>query len=147
MDIVEEVARRRQTIKIDDPESAYSEIRDLLERRMSFDEVSEDKYFHDVNEGTVRSQITTMEGYDMHTKEEIEIFLVISPNSKEMDVQAKAKLITHYDTEGWRGSLWYYAYRALFDKFLYGETRHGFEHAVEEKIDELMERIRQNLEA
>lgn len=147
MDIVEEVVRRRQTIEIGNPEQAYPEVRDLLERRMSFDKVVEDKYFHDVDEGTVRSRIKTTEYFDQHTGEELEIFLVISPQSREMDIQVKGKLITHYSTEGWRGSLWYYAYRALFDKFLYGEVRHGFEHGVEEKVDELMERIRQNMEA
>jgi len=52
MDIVEEVARRRQTIKLKDPESAYPEIKDLLERRMGFDDVKEEKYFHDVDTGT-----------------------------------------------------------------------------------------------
>lgn len=147
MDIVEEVARRRQTIELDNPESAYPEIRDLLERRMAFDEVKEEKYFHDVDGGTVRSKIITVEAFDKHSKEELEIFLVISPQSRELDLQVKGKIITHYDTEGWKGSLWYYAYRSLYDKFLYGSARHGFEEFVEEKMDELMERVRQNVEA
>lgn len=147
MDIVEEVARRRQTIKIDAPEQAYPEIRDLLERRMSFDEVKEEKYFHDVEEGTVRSKIITVEGFDQHSREELEIFLVISPKSRELDIQIKGKVITHYEMEGWKGSIWYYAYRALYDKFLYGSARHGFEEYVEEKMDELLERVRQNVEA
>lgn len=147
MDIVEEVARRRQTIELDNPEQAYSEIRDLLERRMSFDEIKEEKYFHDVDGGTLRSKIVAMEVFDQYTFEELEIFLVINPQSRELDVQVKGKIITHYTTEGWRGSLWYYAYRALYDKFLYGSARHGFEHYTEEKMDELMQRIRQNVEA
>lgn len=147
MDIVEEVARRRQTIELDDPEQAYPEIRDLLERRMSFDEVKEEKYFHDVDSGTVRSKIITVEGFDQHSREELEIFLVINPKSRELDLQVKGKIITEYETEGWKGSLWYYAYRALYDKFLYGSARHGFEELVEEKMDELMERVRQNVEA
>lgn len=147
MDIVEEVARRRQTIELDNPESAYAEIRDLLERRMSFDEVKEEKYFHDVDSGTVRSKITTIEAFDKHSVEELEIFLVISPKSRELDLQVKGKIVTHYETEGWKGSLWYYAYRSLYDKFLYGSARHGFEHYIEEKMDELMERVRQNVEA
>lgn len=147
MEIVEEVARRRQTIKLEDPEQAYPEIRDLLERRMAFDEVKEEKYFHDVDGGTVRSKIITVEGFDKNSREELEIFLVINPQSKELDLQVKGKVITHYETEGWKGSLWYYAYTALYDKFLYGSVRHGFEHYVEEKMDELMERVRQNAEA
>jgi hypothetical protein len=147
MDIVEDVARRRQTIRVDNPEKAYSEIRDLLERRMAFDEVSEEKYFHDVDEGTIRSKIITVEAFDHHSREELEIFLVITPQSNELDLQIKGKVITEYELEGWRGSLWYYAYRSLYDKFLYGSARHGFEEYVEEKMDELMERVRQNVEA
>lgn len=147
MDIVEEVARRRQTIEVEDPETAYPELRDLLERRMSFDEVKEEKYFHDVETGTVRSKIISVEEFDHHTREELEIYLVINPQSRELDLQIKGKVITHYENEGWKGSLWYYAYRALYDKFLYGSARHGFEHAVEEKMDELLERVRQNVEA
>ena len=149
MDIVEEVARRRQTIKLKDPESAYPEIKDLLERRMGFDDVKEEKYFHDVDTGTTRSKIVTVEGFDQHTVEKLEIFLVITPDSRELDLQIKGKIVTHYETEGliWKGSLWYYAYRALYDKFLYGSARHGFEEFVEEKMDELLERVRQNLEA
>jgi len=34
MNITEEVVRRRQTIEVEDPEQAYPEVRDLLERRM-----------------------------------------------------------------------------------------------------------------
>lgn len=147
MEIVEEVERRRQTIELDDPETAYSEIRDLLERRMSFDEVKEEKYFHDVDEGTTRSKIITIEAFDRHTEEELEVFLVINPKSRELDLQVKGKIVTEYETEGWKGSLWFYAYRALYDKFLYGSARHGFEEFVEEKMDQLMERVRQNVEA
>lgn len=53
MEIVEEITRRRQTMAVEEPGSVYSEIRDLLERRMSFDEVTEDKYFHDVDRKSV----------------------------------------------------------------------------------------------
>lgn len=147
MDIVEEAVRRRQTIELDDPGQAYAEIRDLLERRMGFDGVKEEKYYHDVDGGTTRSKIVTEEGFDQYTREVLEIFLVINPKSRELDVQVKGKIITHYGMEGWKGSLWYYAYRSLYDKFLYGSARHGFEHYTEEKVDELLERIRQNVEA
>ncbi len=147
MKIVEEAVRRRDTIHVENPEQAYPEIRDLLERRMSFDSVQEEKYFHDVDEGTIRSRIVANEGFDHHTSEQLEIFLVISENSNELDIQVKGKITTEYETEGWRQSLWYYAYRALYDKFLYGGARHGFEEYTEEKVDELLTRIRQNVEA
>ena len=147
MKIQEEVVRRRQTIAVEDPERAYPEIRDLLERRMHFDHVNEKKYFNDVEEGNIRTRIVTVEEFDKHTKEELEIFVVISRNSKELDIQVKGKLITDYPVSGWKGNLWYYAYRALYEKFLYGEVRHGWEEAVEEKTEEFIHRIRENLEA
>ena len=94
MNIQEEVVRRRQTLAVDHPESVYPEIRDLLERRMSFDEVIEEKYYTDVEEGNVRSRIKTIEAFDKHTVEQLEIFLVINPDSRELDMQVKGKLIT-----------------------------------------------------
>jgi len=147
MEITEEITRRRQTIALDDPESVYPEIRDLLERRMSFDDVQEEKYFHDVEEGTIRSKIITTEYYDQHSREEIEIYLYISKRSRELDLQIKAKLITHYELEGWKGSLWYYAYRSLYEKFLYGKVRHEYVPAVEEKAEQLLQRVKDNVEA
>lgn len=147
MDIVEEVERRRSTFAVENPEEVYAEIRDLLDRRMSFDKVTEGKYYHDVEEGRIRSRIETVEWYDNVTREELEIYLTIDRRSKELDILVKAKLVTAYDVDGWKDSVWYYAYRALYDKFLYGSVRHGYEPAVEEKVDELMERLRQNVEA
>lgn len=147
MDITEEAVRRRQTIVLDDPETAYPELKDLLERRMAFDEVVEEKYYHDIDEGTVRSRIHAVEAFDTHTTLELEIFLVISKDSRELDIQVKGNLVTSYMTEGWRNNLWYYAYRALYDKFLYGEVRHEWEHEVEKKVEELLTRVRQNVEA
>lgn len=147
MDIVEEVIRQKQTLGLEDPEKAYPELKDLLERRMSFDKVREDKYFHDIDTGTVRSRLIAVEHFDNKSREELEIFLFISKESNELDIQIKGKIITHYPTEGWKSTLWYYAYTALYDKFLYGSVRHEYEHAVEEKVEELVERIRQNVEA
>lgn len=147
MDVVEEAVRRRQTLLLDDPQSAYPEIKDLLERRMSFDHVSEEKYYHDIDEGTIRSKINAVEWFDEETKMDIDIFLVVRQEDRELDLQVKGKLVTHYETEGWKGSLWYYAYRALYDKFLYGTVRHEWEHAVEHKVEDLLTRVRQNVEA
>jgi len=147
MKIQEEVVRRRQTIAVDQPERAYPEIRDLLERRMAFDHVTEEKYYTDVDEGNVRSKIVTEEAFDKHTAEILEIFTVINKESEELDLQVKGKLVTSYPVTGWKGTLWYYAYRALYEKFLYGEVRKEWEHAVESKTDQLMNRVRQNLEA
>ncbi|WEL19038.1 hypothetical protein [Candidatus Nanohalococcus occultus] len=147
MKIVEEVGRRRQTLVLDDPGRAYAEIRDLLERRMSFDEVREEQYFNDVDEGTIRSKITTVEGYDKRTVEQLDITLYISKQQRELEIQIRAKMVTEYNTNGPWGTLWWYAYLALYDKFLYGKNRHHWEGAMEEKADELLHRVRENVEA
>lgn len=147
MEIVEEIDRRRNTFVIEAPEEVYSEVRDLVDRRMAFDEVREEKYFNDVEEKRVRSKIITVEWLDNVTKEELEIYLFIDGSSNELDIQVKGKLVTIYDTSGWKNTLWYYAYRALYDKFLYGSVRRGYVPLVEEKMDELLDRIRQNVEA
>ncbi len=147
MNIVEEVERRRQTVVVEDPDSAYSELRGLLDSKMSFDHVVEEKYFNDVDEGKIRARITTEEGFDKFTAEELEIHVTITPEKNELDLQVKAKLITNYPEKfSYQKTIWYYAYRSLFDKFLYGGVRHGYEHAVEGKMETLMERIRETME-
>ncbi|MFQ3308592.1 MAG: hypothetical protein ACI977_000835 [Candidatus Nanohaloarchaea archaeon] len=147
MEIEEEVTRRRQTIELEDPNQAYAELRDLLSTRMSFDHVSEEKYFNDVDEGVIRARVETIEAFDRYSKEELELYLKIDKNKGEMDLQIKGIIITEYpESYSYQKSLWYYAYRSLFDKFLYGEVRHGYIPAVEEKTDQVMERVRDLLE-
>ncbi|MFB6100101.1 MAG: hypothetical protein ABEK16_02405 [Candidatus Nanohalobium sp.] len=147
MEIIEEAVRRRQTLKIRDPDRAYSELRDLLESRIALDHVHEEKYYNDVEEGLIRAKIEAEEGFDKHSEGVYEIFLTLDPSKGEMDIQIKGKIETHYPTEKpWQGTLWYYAYRSLFDKFLYGSVREGYEHAVEEKVDIILERVRETLE-
>lgn len=147
MQIPEGVTRRKQTFAIDNPQEVYSEIRDLLERRMGFDEVTETKYFNDVDEGVIRSKIETTEFYDHKTKEELEINLYINQKDRELDVEVKGKLITFYPTDGGiKDSLWYYAYTAIYEKFLYGQVRAEYEPAVKEKVETLFSRIRDNVE-
>lgn len=148
MDIVEEVERRRLTIEVEQPQQAYSEIKDLLENRMTFDHVSEEKYYNDVDGDMIRVKIETAEWLDGETKEALEIFFKINKSTGEVDIQVKGKLETHYpDEKMWQDTLWYYAYRALYDKFLYGSVREGYEPAVEEKVDTLMKRMKETLEA
>lgn len=148
MDIVEEAVRRRQTIEMEHPKQAYSEIKDLLENRMGFDEVHEEHYYNDVDGDMIRVRIRTEEWMDGETAEVLEIFFKINKATGEVDIQVKGKLKTHYpDERVWQDTIWYYAYRALYDKFLYGSVREGYEHAVEEKVDTLMTRMRETLEA
>ncbi len=148
MEIVEEVERRRLTVEVDEPEMAYSEIKDLLENRMGFDSVHEEKYYNDVDGDMIRTKLSTVDAFDGETHEELEIFFKINKATGEVDVQIKGKLVTEYPEEKpWQGNLWYYAYRSLYDKFLYGSVREGYEHGVEDKIDTLATRLRETLEA
>ena len=147
MNITEEVGRQRQTLKIDDPDRAYSEMKDLLESRIGFDHVHEEKYFNDVEKGQIRARLNCVEGFDNLTVGKWDIYLTVDKQKAEMDMQVKGKLVTSYPEEKkWQSTLWYYAYRSLFDKFLYGSVRHGFEHAAEEKVDTIMQRVRETLE-
>ncbi len=146
MDITEEVVRRRETLAIDNPESVYPEIRDLLERRMDFDHVKEVKYYQDIEAGTVRSQLTAEEAYDEDTEGKFNIYIVVTP-SNEVEIQIKGKLVTEYEFPNRRETLWYYAYRTLYEKFIYGTVRQGYRPAVEEKTEETITRIRQSVEA
>lgn len=148
MEIIEEAARRRQTLKISNTDEAYAEFRDLLENRIALDHVHEKQYYNDVEQGLIRAKIEAEEGFDKHTHGAYEIYLTLDPSKGEMDIQIKGKIETHYPTEKpWQGNLWYYAYRSLFDKFLYGSVREGYEHAVEEKTDTIIHRVRETLEA
>jgi len=142
------VVRRRQTLELEYPREAYDEIKDLLENRMTFDHVHEEKYYNDVDGDMIRVKIETVEGLDGETAEKLEIFFKINKATGEVDIQVKGKLVTEYpDEKMWQDTLWYYAYRSLYDKFLYGSVREGYEPAVEEKVDTLMTRMRETLEA
>ena len=67
MEIIEEIGRRRQDIRLEDTDRAYAEIRDLLTSRISQDEVREEKYFNDVDTGKIRSKVILEEGMDKFT--------------------------------------------------------------------------------
>lgn len=147
MDIVEEVGRRRQDIRLTDSGRAYGELKDLLTNRISADEVYEEKYFNDVDKGKIRSKVVVEEQMDKFTDAVHEVYVDIDRSQEKANIQIKSKLVTEYPTEkSYQQSLWYYAYRALFDKFLYGENRAGHEESVEEKTDVILERLRENLE-
>lgn len=147
MEIIEELGRRRQDIRLQSVDRAYAEIRDLLTSRISQDEVREEKYFNDVDTGKIRSKVILEEQMDKFTFEVHEIYIDIDKEERKANIQIKSKLKTEYPTEKkYQQSLWYYAYRALFDKFLYGEVRGGYEEGVEEKRDFIIQKLRENLE-
>ncbi|MEF8880413.1 MAG: hypothetical protein V5A72_01110 [Candidatus Nanohaloarchaea archaeon] len=148
MKITDEAVRRRQTLKVDDTDRAYAELRDLLENRIALDNVAEEKYYNDVEKGLIRARLNADEAFDAHSQAVYEIFLTLDPSKAEMDIQIKGKIVTEYPSgKPWQGTLWYYGYRALFDKFLYGNIREGYDHAAEEKVDTILKRVRETLEA
>jgi hypothetical protein len=148
MKITEEVARRRQTLKVEDIDTAYSELRDLLNTRVNVDSVHEEKYYNDVEEGLIRARIRCEDGWGKYSEAVFKIFLSLNPSRSEMDIQIKSKLVTEYpDERPWQDSLWYYAYRSIFEKFLYGTVREGYEEDIEEQTDKILRRVRETLEA
>nr|EGQ40231.1 MAG: hypothetical protein J07AB56_09590 [Candidatus Nanosalinarum sp. J07AB56] len=146
MEITEEVVRMHNTIALREPERAYSEIRDLLERRMHFDTVQEPKYYNDVDTGVIRSEIEAVAGMDTKTAVELEIELTVSPVSEELDIGVKSKVVTSYPDMGPFNNLAYYAYLSLREIFLYGGVREEYEEPAEELAEEFMERVRQSVE-
>jgi hypothetical protein len=147
MKVTEEVARRRLSLKIGDVDRAYAELRDLLNTRVDIDSAHEEKYYNDVEEGVVRAEIKCVEGFGQHSDAIYKIFLALDPSKGEMDIQMKSKLVTEYpDDKAWQDTLWYYAYRSIFEKFLYGTVREGYEHDVEEKTDAILRKARETLE-
>lgn len=134
-------------MKIDDPDRAYSELRDLMNSRMSLDDAHEVKYFNDIEKGQIRARIDAFAEMDKFTKVDLEIYVTIDKQKMELDMQVKSKLETEYPADKpWQGTLWYYAYRSIFDKFLYGSVREGFEEGAEDKLDEVMQRTREVME-
>lgn len=146
MDIIEEVVRKRDTIAVENPGQVYPELKDLLERRMELDTVREPKYYHDVESGNVRSRIEAEVGFDKHTSGEFDIFLFIDAEDNELDIQVKGKVVTSYGRGSYGDTMWYYGYRALYDKFVYGSVREEMKPAVEEKVEQLMTRVRQSID-
>lgn len=133
---------------MEDIDTAYSELRDLLNTRVNVDSVHEEKYYNDVEEGLIRARIRCEDGWGKYSEAVFKIFLTLNPSRSEMDIQIKSKLVTEYpDERPWQDSLWYYAYRSIFEKFLYGTVREGYEEDIEEQTDKILRRVRETLEA
>lgn len=139
MRVEEDVVVRRRSYDVEDSYNVYPEIRDLLNEKMSFDDVNEVKTFTEVEEGQKRAKIETLEVYDNFFMEELEILLTIKPGSVQIEV--KAELVANYDFSGWRDNIIYYGYRALFHKFIGIKNQHSYEEAIEEKVDQLFRNL------
>lgn len=148
MKITEEVDRRRITIRVEDPEKVYSSFKTLLEEKIGFSSVNEEKYYNDVEGKDLRVKLTASMDMDHLTSGKMKIYLHVDREASEADIQLKTSLVTEYPTDkDYQESLLYYAYRSLYDKFLYGSTRGGYRGEAEEKTDTLVNYIRQDLEA
>lgn len=136
MRIVEDIATRKKEFHVDNPQEAYSELKALLEDKISFDHVSEEKYYNDVETGKIRTKIETEEVYDEHSVEELEIFVTISESSLKIEI--KAMLVAVYSGSGWRDSIVYYGYRALFHRLIGMKNHEEYEEAIKDKVEKIL---------
>lgn len=139
MNVIEDVVSRKNEFHVEDTSKAYSEIRDLLDNKLSFDDVNEVKYFNDVDTGTVRAKIETLEVYDDYYSERLEIFITIKENLLKIEV--KGMLTASYDTTGWKDNIAYYGYRAIFHRLIGIKNEHSYESFVEDKVDQLLRNL------
>lgn len=147
MKITEDVVTRRTNLNVENVDSAYSEIRDLLNKKELLSDAHEEKYFNDVDKGQIRAKINGVKKFDKHSTGQFDFYVNIDKEKDELELQLKGKVVTEYpDSPSWKNSLWYYGYRSLFDKFLYGNVREGYKPAVEDKADTLLKRIREAVE-
>lgn len=143
IEIGEEVVKKRVEYNVEDTSNVYNEIRDLLNSRVSFGTVKEEKYYNDIETGVVRAEIETMDQYDKYFFEEIEILLTIKPESVKIELEGE--LVAKYPNSGWRDNLVYYGYIALFHRLIGIKNQHKYEEWVEGKVEELTERIDNSL--
>ena len=139
MKIVDDLFVREREYHVEYPEDAYSELRNLLENKISFDVITEDKYFNDVDRGVIRARIETLEVYDNHSQEELEIFVTIKNNT--LKIELKAMLVGTYDDSGWRNNIAYYGFAALFHRYLGIKNHSAYEEAIEGKVDKIFRNI------
>lgn len=139
MKFFDEVVHRTQEFEVNDTSNVYSEIRILLNNKIAFGNVDEVKYYNDVEEGVIRAKIETMDQYDKYFFEKIEVYLTIKENSFKIEI--KGILTARYPTSGWKNNLYYYAYIALFHKYLGLKNKDEYEDWVEDKVNQVMQNI------
>ena len=149
MEIDEEIERRRVNIKIDkDPRDTYDEFKHMLENKHLFEGVEETEYYSNQQENTLRAKLIAEEHIDNFTEEKIHIHIKTTEQTDEAQVQIKGSLVTEYpQTWRYQKTLWYYAYRSLYDKFLYGNVRAGYEPVIDDKIEKVIKTLKEEIEA
>ena len=146
MELVEDVLTKTVNYGIEGRkrDTVYIEIGDILER-VTDGTVEEEKYYNDVDENRIRSNIIATEWYDNRYREKIQIYLTLT--EKQVKLELKAQLIVTYDTSGWRNSLWYYGYLSLFHKYMSLKNISQYEEWVEAKVDRIDGRLKDHLES
>ncbi len=150
MYIEEEAGRKTTTIDVSDWELAYSEVKDLLEKRFMFDRVEEEKFRHHVERGLIISKINCYNEMDDFTVLEITLVLNITTDNPEgssasVTIDSKGEVVTKYSNSSGTRSVWYYAFRSVYDKLVYGWARGKWKEDARELLKEVHSELRGSL--
>ncbi len=150
MYIEEEAGRKTTTVDVSDWEVAYREVKDLLENRFVFDRVEEEKFRHHVERGLIISKINCYNEMDDFTVVEITIVLNITKDdpkglSASVTVDSKGEVVTKYSNSSGTRSVWYYAFRSVYDKLVYGWARGKWKDDARELLNEIHSELRGSL--
>lgn len=153
MYVEEEVGRKTSTVEVVDWEQAYREIKNLLENRFFFHRVEEEKFRHHVERGLVITKINCFREVDDYTTLEITMVLTINQEGPEdksasVTIDSKGEVVTRYPEENWfTRTVWYYALRSIWDKFIYGWARGKWKDEAEQLLIDVHSEIRGFLES
>ncbi len=150
MYIEEEVGRKTTTVNVSDWENAYKEVKHLLESRFKFDRVEEEKFRHHVERGLIISKINCYIEVDDFSYKEVTLVLNITKDEAEgksatVTVDSKGEVVTNYSNENGKRSVWYYAFRSIYDKFIYGQARGKWKEDTAELVREVHSELRGSL--
>jgi len=142
MEITEEVGRRQKTIKIEDTTSIYSRFKQFLQTQMQYEKVIENEYRENVEKENIVAEIETKKQIHKFTSEIIKIKLEIDSEESELTIKIKSFVETSYPEDHiHQKTIWYYMYRSVYDKFLYGSVRQRYTSDIEDNLENLVEEI------
>ena len=147
MFVREEVIRKYSTLKVQEWEKAYSELKDILERGFKFDRVEERDFRHHKDRGRVESKILCHVGEDKYTEILVTMRVIIEisedGSSAEIELRSKGEVLTEYPEEtSFQNSLVYIALRSIWDKFFYGWARGKWKEECRELLNDIHSDIR-----
>lgn len=147
MHVEEEVGHHETVVDVEDWETAYTEIQDILERRFDFDHVEERRFLHHKDMGNVVSRIEVEEEMDDYTDMVIEFVLTFDlmedGRAATLTIESRAEVVTEYPEESsWQRSPLYFALRSFWDKLVYGWARGRWEEETRDTMIEAHDSIR-----